>query len=108
MSNEFGTDRRSIQNTTGSLQDDDGTPLLSTDTWGSASYALGPALATGIYTGVQNGIFSSPPSNVGTATPITDLNPLPYFSINDGSSGKITAAAVEDRKSTRLNSSHRT
>jgi hypothetical protein len=96
MSNEFGTDRRSLQNTTGSLQDDDGTPLLSTDTWGSASYALGPALATGIYTGVQNGIFSSPPSNVGTATPITDLNPLPYFSISDASSGRITAAAVED------------
>lgn len=96
MSNEFGTDRRALQNTTGSLQDDDGTPLLSTDTWGSASYALGPALATGIYTGVQNGIFSSPPSNVGTATPITDLNPLPYFSISDASGGKITAAAVED------------
>lgn len=92
----FGTDRLSLQNTTGAIQSNSGDPILSTDDSGSSSYALGGILSAGIYSGVQNGNFASPPPSIGTATPLSDDNPLPYFSVVDGSSGRITAAVVAD------------
>lgn len=92
----YGTDRVVLQDTTGAIQSNDGAPLLSTQSEGGQSYALGPTLSAGIYSGVQNGNFASPPPSIGTATPLNEDNTAPYFSFVDGSSGRITAAFVED------------
>jgi hypothetical protein len=92
----YGTERIVLQDTTGAIQSDDGAPLLSTQSEGGGSYALGPTLSAGIYSGIQNGNFASPPPSIGTATPISDDNSMPYFSFVDGSSGRISAAFVED------------
>ena len=96
---DYGTDKLSLQNTTGAIQSNAGDPLLSTDDFGASAYAFGPALSAGIYLGVQNGNIGAPTAAVGTADPISDNNPLPYFSSSDGSSGRITAAVVEDATS---------
>ena len=60
---DYGTDRLSLQNTTGAIQNNSGDPLLSTDDSGSSSYAFGAALSAGIYLGVQNGNIGAPPPN---------------------------------------------
>jgi len=91
---DYGTDRLSLQNTTGAIQNNSGDPLLSTDDSGSSSYAFGPAMSAGIYLGVQNGNIGAPPPNIDEA--IAEDNPLPYFSITDSSSGRIVASAVAD------------
>lgn len=91
---DFGTDRLSLQNTTGAIQNNSGDPLLSTDDSGSSSYAFGPAMSAGIYLGVQNGNIGAPPPNIDEA--IAEDNPLPYFSITDSSSGRIVASAIAD------------
>lgn len=96
---DYGTDKRSLQNTTGAIQSNAGDPLLSTDDFGASSYVFGAALSAGIYLGVQNGNIGAPTAAVGTADPISDDNPLPYFSSSDGSSGRITAAVVADSTS---------
>lgn len=92
----YGTDRVVLQDTAGAIQSEDGAPLLSTQSEGGGSYALGPTLSAGIYSGIQNGNLASPPPSIGTATPISDDNSMPYFSFIDGSSGRISAAFVED------------
>jgi hypothetical protein len=96
MVNRYGTDEVVFQTLTGTLQSDDGSPLLSTSSDGGTAYAIGDALSAGIYSGIQNGNLSAPPQAVGSADPISDSNPLPYFTFVDGSSGRITAYAVED------------
>jgi len=92
----YGTERIVLQDTAGAIQSEDGAPLLSTQSEGGGSYALGPTLSAGIYSGVQNGNLASPPPAIGTATPISEDNSMPYFSFVDSSSGRITAAFVED------------
>ena len=96
MVNRYGTDEVVFQTLTGTLQSDDGSPLLSTSSDGGTAYAIGDALSAGIYSGIQNGNLSAPPQAVGSADPISDDNPLPYFTFVDASSGRITAYAVED------------
>jgi hypothetical protein len=96
MANRYGTDESIFQTITGTLQSDDGSPLLSTSSDGGTAYAIGDALSAGIYSGIQNGNLSAPPQAVGSADPISDDNPLPYFTFVDASSGRITAYAVED------------
>lgn len=96
MRNTYGTDESVFQTITGTLQSDDGSPLLSTSSDGGTAYAIGDALSAGIYSGIQNGNLSAPPQAVGSADPISDDNPLPYFTFVDSSSGRITAYAVED------------
>jgi hypothetical protein len=96
MVNRYGTDEVVFQTLTGTLQSDDGSPLLSTSSDGGTAYALGGALSAGIYSGIQNGNLASPPQAIGSADPISDSNPLPYFTFVDASSGRITAYAVED------------
>jgi hypothetical protein len=97
MANRYGTDEVVFQTLTGTLQSDDGSPLLSTSSDGGTAYAIGDALSAGIYSGIQNGNLSAPPQAVGSADPISDDNPLPYFTfVDDTSSGRITAYAVED------------
>ena len=96
MANRYGTDETVFQTITGTLQSDDGSPLLSTSSDGGTAYAIGDALSAGIYSGIQNGNLSAPPQAIGSADPISDSNPLPYFTFVDSSSGRITAYAVED------------
>ena len=96
MANRYGTDESVFQTITGTLQSDDGSPLLSTSSDGGTAYAIGDALSAGIYSGIQNGNLSAPPQAIGSADPISDSNPLPYFTFVDSSSGRITAYAVED------------
>jgi hypothetical protein len=96
MRNTYGTDEVVFQTLTGTLQSDDGSPLLSTSSDGGTAYAIGDALSAGIYSGIQNGNLSAPPQAIGSADPISDSNPLPYFTFVDASSGRITAYAVED------------
>jgi hypothetical protein len=97
MANRYGTDEVVFQTITGTLQSDDGSPLLSTSSDGGTAYALGGALSAGIYSGIQNGNLASPPQAIGSADPISDSNPFPYFTFVDStSSGRITAYAVED------------
>lgn len=96
MINKFGTDETVLQGVTGTIQSDDGSPLLSTSSDGGTAYALGGALSAGIYSGIQNGNLASPPQAIGSADPISDDNPLPYFTFVDSSSGRIRAYAVED------------
>jgi hypothetical protein len=96
MRNKYGTDEVVFQTLTGTLQSDDGSPLLSTSSDGGTAYAIGDALSAGIYSGIQNGNLASPPQAIGSADPISDSNPLPYFTFVDASSGRITAYAVED------------
>jgi hypothetical protein len=97
MVNRYGTDEVVFQTLTGTLQSDDGSPLLSTSSDGGTAYAIGDALSAGIYSGIQNGNLSAPPQAIGSADPISDSNPLPYFTFVDStSSGRITAFAVED------------
>jgi microcystin-dependent protein len=91
---DFGTDRLSLQNTTGAIQNNSGDPLLSTDDSGASSYAFGPAMSAGIYLGIQNGNIGAPPPNIGEA--IAEDNPFPYFSITDSSSGRIVASGTAD------------
>lgn len=96
MPNRYGTDELVLQTVTGTIQSDDGSPLLSTDSDGGTAYAIGDTLSAGIYSGIQNGNLASPPQSVGSAYPLSDDNPLPYFTFVDSSSGRITAYAVED------------
>jgi hypothetical protein len=96
MVNRYGTDEVVFQTLTGTLQSDDGSPLLSTSSDGGTAYAIGDALSAGIYSGIQNGNLSAPPQAIGSADQISDSNPLPYFTFVDSSSGRITAYAVED------------
>jgi len=96
MINKFGTDETVLQGVTGTIQSDDGSPLLSTSSDGGTAYALGDTLSAGIYSGIQNGNLASPPQSIGSASPLSDDNPLPYFTFVDSSSGRITAYAVED------------
>lgn len=96
MNNKYGTDETILQSLTGTLQSDDGSPLLSTSSDGGTAYAIGDTLSAGIYSGIQNGNLASPPQSIGSASPLSDDNPLPYFTFVDSSSGRITAYAVED------------
>lgn len=97
MNNKYGTDEIVFQTLTGTLQSDDGFPLISTSSDGGTAYAIGDALSAGIYSGIQNGNLSAPPQAIGIDDPISDDNPLPYFTfVDDTSSGRITAYAVED------------
>lgn len=97
MQNNYGTDNQILQAVTGTLQADDGSPLMSTSSEGGTAYAIGDTLSAGIYSGIQNGNIASPPPEVGSTAPISADNALPYFTFTDAtSSGRITAFAVED------------
>jgi hypothetical protein len=97
MANNYGTDNQILQGVTGTLQADDGSPLIGTSSEGGTAYAIGDTLSAGIYSGIQNGNIASPPPEIGSTAPISDDNSLPYFTFTDAtSSGRITAYAVED------------
>lgn len=93
MANKVGGDILSLQGSSGSVVDENGETIVSTDTGGGSSYILGPTLIRAIVGGVANGDFAKPP--LGAETAISDENPLPYWTwVDSTSSGRITAALV--------------
>ena len=96
---DFGTDRLSLQNTTGAIQNNSGDPLLSTDDFGSSAYTLGPTLQQELLGGIANGNFASPTPLVGTDEPIAEGNPLPYWTLVDNSSGRVALSVIADTAS---------
>lgn len=93
-----GSDLTALASMSGSIVDQNGQTLLSTDTDGETSLLLGPSTLREIQAGVANGDFSNiPPDPVAN---ITDENQLPYWTFTDTSSaGKITCAIVADASS---------
>lgn len=96
---DYGTDRLSLQNTTGAIQNNSGDPLLSTDDFGSSAYTFGPTLQQELLGGIANGNFASPTPLVGTTEPIAEGNPLPYWTLVDNSSGRVALSVVADAAS---------
>lgn len=93
MVDKVGGDISSLQASSGSVVDENGETIVSTDTVGGSSYILGPTLIRAIIGGVANGDFAKPPLDAEAA--ISDENPLPYWTwVDDTSSGRITAALV--------------
>jgi microcystin-dependent protein len=96
---DYGTDRLSLQNTTGAIQNNSGDPLLSTDDFGATAYTFGPTLQQELFGGIANGNFASPTALVGTDEPIAEGNPLPYWTLVDNSSGRVALSVIEDAAS---------
>lgn len=78
MPKNYGTDETVLQTVTGTIQSDDGSPLISTASTGVDSVFGQPALREIFYT-VANGDFSSPAQLIGTADFISNDNSLPYW-----------------------------
>ncbi len=95
----YGTDRVVLQDTTGAIMSESGNPLFSTDSEGASAYTLGPSLTRELLGGIANGDFSSPTSSIGTATPISSNNDLPFYSFSDNSSGRVALSIIEDSAS---------
>ena len=73
----YGTDRVVLQDTTGSILNDDGFPIISTNSNGESSYPFGSSLLREVVFGITNGDFSQPTGAIGTADFATVDNPLP-------------------------------
>jgi microcystin-dependent protein len=90
---DYGTDKLSLQNTTGAIQSAAGDPLLSTDSDSSQAVVFGAIATREIQTAIANGAFDSKP-------PLPDeiideeANPIAYWSVSDSSGGTITAKSV--------------
>jgi hypothetical protein len=95
----YGTDRVVLQDTTGTIQNDDGFPIISTDSNGESSYPLGSSILREVFFGITNGDFSQPTASIGTADFATINNPLPYWgssAVATPSTGTIGFQSVED------------
>jgi len=97
MPSELGSNDGALSSFKGDIIADTDAPLLSTQSTGGQSYALGSSLSAGIYTMVQNGTFKATPPDPDAAISDPD-NALPYFSLESNyvSGSQITAASVED------------
>jgi hypothetical protein len=97
MPSELGSSDGALSSFKGDIIADTDAPLISTQSTGGQSYALGSSLSAGIYTMVQNGTFKATPPDPDAAISDPD-NPLPYFSLESNyvSGSQITAASVED------------
>lgn len=95
----YGTDRIVLQDTTGVIQNDDGFPIISTDSNGESSYPFGSSLLREVVFGITNGDFSQPTAAIGTADFATVDNPLPYWGSLANSTpsiGTVGFQSVED------------
>lgn len=97
MPESLGSNDGSLASYKGDIIADTDAPLLSTQSTGGQSYALGSALSNGIYTMVQNGTFKATPPDPDSAIAEPD-NALPYFSLESNyvSGAQITATSIED------------
>lgn len=90
-----GSDLAALASLSGSIVDQNGQTLISTDSDGEAAVLLGPSVLREVQTGVANGDFAIPPADA-VAT-ITADNPLPYWTFTDvNSAGAITCAIASD------------
>lgn len=89
----YGTDRIVLQDTTGAIQNENGSPMLSTESTGGGSFVFGAITQGVISRGIENGDWAQSPLATGTANPITIDNDLPYW---DLSGTAVTFAAIED------------
>ena len=89
---KYGTNREGFGAFEGGVNADNGATLVSTNSDGEKSSLLGPAVLGEIFYGaVANGNFEVLPNNPSAA--ISEENPLPYFTVADGSSGRIVATS---------------
>jgi hypothetical protein len=97
MPESLGSNDGSLASYKGDIIADTDAPLLSTQSSGGQSYALGSSLSAGIYTMVQNGTFKATPPDPDSAIAEPE-NALPYFSLESNyvSGAQITASSVED------------
>lgn len=97
MPTELGSNDGALSSFKGDIIADTDAPLISTQSTGGQSYALGSSLSAGIYTMVQNGTFAAGPPDPDSVVSEPD-NPLPYFSLesNYTSGPQITVSVVED------------
>jgi hypothetical protein len=89
----YGTDKKSLQNTTGAIQNDSGSPLISTESFGSNAFIFGGITQGLIARGIENGDWGQIPFATGTASPISDDNDLPYWTL---SGTAVPISVVED------------
>ena len=89
----YGTERIVLQDTTGAIQNENGSPMLSTESTGGGAFVFGAITQGVISRGIENGDWAQSPLATGTANPITIDNDLPYW---DLSGTAVTFAAVED------------
>lgn len=97
MPESLGSNDGSLASYKGDIIADTDAPLLSTQSTGGQSYALGSSLSAGIYTMVQNGTFKATPPDPDSVIAEPE-NALPYFSLESNyvSGAQITASSVED------------
>ena len=97
MPESLGSNDGSLASFKGDIIADTDAPLLSTQSTGGQSYALGSSLSAGIYTMVQNGTFKATPPDPDSVISEPE-NALPYFSLESNyvSGSQITATSVED------------
>jgi hypothetical protein len=89
---KYGTDYTGFGAYEGGVNADNGAALVSTNSDGEKSSLLGPAALGEIFYGaVANGNFEVLPEDPSSA--ISEENPLPYFTVADGSSGRIVATS---------------
>jgi hypothetical protein len=90
---KYGTNLEGFGAFEGGVNADNGAALVSTTSDGEKSSLLGPAVLGEIFYGaVANGNFEVLPEDPSSA--ISEENPLPYFTLADGSSGRIVATSV--------------
>ena len=94
MSEQYGTNLPGLTGYEGDVTSDGGETLVGNDSEGAIALLFGPAALREIQAGVANGDFASAPDDPDSD--ITDENQLPYFTLDDNSSGNITARVIED------------
>lgn len=94
MSEQYGTNLPGLTGYEGDVTSDGGETLVGNDSEGATALLFGPAALREIQAGVANGDFASAPDDPDSD--INDENPLPYFTLDDNSSGNITARVIED------------
>ena len=89
----YGTERVVLQNTTGAILSTSGDPIISTVSDSDQAIVFGAVSTREIQTAIANGGFDSQPPQ-----PDADIdessNPLAFWTVNDGSTGAITARSV--------------
>ena len=88
---KYGTDLTGLGAYEGGVNNDKGSPLVSTNSDGEKSLLLGPAASGEVLSNVANGNFEVLPDDPSSA--ISEDNPLPYFTVTDASSGRIVATS---------------
>ena len=90
---DYGTDKLSLQNTTGAIQAASGDPLLSTNSDSAQAVVFGAIATREVQTAIANGAFDSQPPLPDSIID-EEANPIAYWSVSDSSGGSISAKSV--------------